>query len=108
VYWGHSNHTPQGIEIVGKKVILYSTGDFVDDYAVDSEERNDLSFLFTLEMDVRQIRRIQLHPVRIEDFQVRQAKGANGVFLQKAMKAKCATFETTVEFEKGIGTIMIP
>ena len=108
VYWGHSNHTPQGIEIVGKKVILYSTGDFVDDYAVDSEERNDLSFLFTLEMDFRQIRRIQLHPVRIEDFQVRQAKSANGVFLQKAMKAKCATFETTVEFEKGIGTIMIP
>ena len=46
VYWGHSNHTPQGIEIVGKKVILYSTGDFVDDYAVDAGERNDLSFLF--------------------------------------------------------------
>lgn len=108
LYWGHSNHTPQGIEIVGKKVILYSTGDFVDDYAVDSRERNDLSFLFTFEMDFRQIRRIQLHPVRIKDFHVRQAKGAEVTFLQQSMLAKCAAFTTTVVFEKGIGSIMVP
>ena len=28
VYWGHSNHTPQGVEIYKDKVIMYSTGDF--------------------------------------------------------------------------------
>lgn len=107
VYWGHSNHTPQGIEIVGKKVILYSTGDFVDDYAVDAIERNDLSFLFTLEMDSRQIQRIQFHPVRIEHFRVRQAQGVEVAFLEKSMKAKCASFGSTAVFEKGIGTIMV-
>lgn len=32
IYWGHSNHTPQGIERYKGKAILYSTGDFVDDY----------------------------------------------------------------------------
>src|SRR5439155_21178746 len=45
LYWGHSNHTPQGIELYRGKPILYSTGDFVDDYAVNPTERNDLSFL---------------------------------------------------------------
>src|SRR5262249_15682037 len=31
LYWGHSNHTPQAIEVYKGKAILYSTGDFVDD-----------------------------------------------------------------------------
>jgi poly-gamma-glutamate synthesis protein (capsule biosynthesis protein) len=107
VYWGHSNHTPQGIEIVGKKVILYSTGDFVDDYAVDAAERNDLSFLFAVEMDFRQIQRIFLHPIRIENFQVRQARGSDVAFLQKTIKAKCAAFGSKVDFKNGIGTIRV-
>ncbi|MBI5854772.1 MAG: CapA family protein, partial [Nitrospirae bacterium] len=42
LYWGHSNHTPQGIELYKGKAILYSTGDCVDDYMVDKDERNDL------------------------------------------------------------------
>lgn len=39
---------PQGIEIYRKKIIMYDCGDFVDDYAVDLEYRNDLSFIFLL------------------------------------------------------------
>ena len=31
---GHSAHIFQGIEIYKNKVIMYSTGDFVDDYAI--------------------------------------------------------------------------
>lgn len=52
IYWGHSNHTPQGIEIYKKgnnqKIILYDCGDFIDDYATDPNYRNDLSFIFLL------------------------------------------------------------
>ena len=107
VYWGHSNHTPQGIEIVGKKVILYSTGDFVDDYAVDPVERNDLSFLFALEINFKQIQRILLYPIRIEHFQVRQAKGSESAFLQRTMNAKCADFGSNIDFKNGIGTIRL-
>ena len=107
VYWGHSNHTPQGIEIVGKRVILYSTGDFVDDYAVDASERNDLSFLFVVELGGRQIREIRLFPVRIDNFQVRQAKSSEVAFLQKSMQAKCAAFGSNVQFKNGIGTVRV-
>lgn len=43
---------PQGIEIYNdKKLIMYDCGDFVDDYAVDSDYRNDLSFIFMLHLD---------------------------------------------------------
>ena len=52
IYWGHSNHMPQGIELYKRndnnKIILYDCGDFIDDYAIDSNYRNDLSFIFLL------------------------------------------------------------
>jgi hypothetical protein len=52
IYWGHSNHMPQGIEIYNdRKLIMYDCGDFIDDYAVDSDYRNDLSFIFLLHID---------------------------------------------------------
>jgi len=107
LYWGHSNHTPQGIEIYKGKVILYSTGDFVDDYAVDPDERNDLSFLFSVEENLGRVDRIQLYPVRIENFQVHRATGSDLTFLQHSLRTKCASFNTDVTFQDGIGTIAI-
>ncbi|HXF94409.1 MAG TPA: CapA family protein [Nitrospiraceae bacterium] len=106
-YWGHSNHTPQGIELFHGRVILYSAGDFIDDYAVDPEERNDLSFLFSVEVERSRATRIRLHPVRIEDFGVRLARGNEAELVSGRMRAKCAVFGTVVEFQNGVGTIMV-
>ena len=107
LYWGHSNHTPQGIEWYQGKAILYSTGDFVDDYMVDSAERNDLSFLFLLEVERTRIRQILLLPVRIEHCRVRRANEREQTVLARTMQAKCATFGTAVLFREGIGTVTI-
>jgi len=107
LYWGHSNHTPQGIELYKGKAILYSTGDFIDDYAVDSAERNDLSFLFILELERGRIVRIVLHPVRIEDLYVRLAKDQEVAFLERTMLAKCKPFGSKILFYDGVGTIEV-
>jgi poly-gamma-glutamate synthesis protein (capsule biosynthesis protein) len=53
VVFGHSCHVCQGIEFYRGRPILYSTGNFVDDYAVDEVERNDRSFIFCLETGAR-------------------------------------------------------
>lgn len=107
LYWGHSNHTPQGIELYRGKAILYSTGDFVDDYMVDSAERNDLSFLFLLEIEQNRIRQILLHPIRIEDCRVTRANEREHTFLARTMQAKCAPFGTSILFREGIGTVRV-
>jgi poly-gamma-glutamate synthesis protein (capsule biosynthesis protein) len=107
VYWGHSNHTPQGIELYKGKPILYSTGDFVDDYMVDQDERNDLSFLYIVEVERGRIVRVRLHPVRIEDLSVHLANEQEAAFLKRTMQAKCAAFGTRIEFRDQVGTIAI-
>lgn len=107
LYWGHSNHTPQGIELYKGKAILYSTGDFIDDYMVDKEERNDLSFLFMLDMEKNRIVRITLHPTRIEDLGVRRANEHEWQFLTRTMQAKCTTFGTIMDVEGQAGAISV-
>lgn len=107
LYWGHSNHTPQGIELYQGKAILYSTGDFVDDYMIDKHERNDLSFLFMVESDRGRIARLTLHPTCIEDLGVRLANDREASFLEKSMYAKCKTFGVEIVFKNQIGIVAI-
>lgn len=107
LYWGHSNHTPQGIEIYKGKAILYSSGDFIDDYMVDKDERNDLSFLFELEVKDSRITRILLYPVRIENMRVRRADDPEWKFLRQTMQDKCKTFGTAMNVEGRAGTITL-
>jgi poly-gamma-glutamate capsule biosynthesis protein CapA/YwtB (metallophosphatase superfamily) len=97
LYWGHSNHTTGGIERYGGRPILYSTGDFVDDYAVDPYERNDLSFLFRLEVEAGCIRRLRLYPVKISQLQVNLAPPAGAIWLRSWMRARCAPYGTTLD-----------
>jgi poly-gamma-glutamate synthesis protein (capsule biosynthesis protein) len=107
LYWGHSNHTPQGIECYKGKAILYSTGDFIDDYMVDKDERNDLSFLFMLEVERGRIARIRLHPTCIEDLGVRLANERETSFLKKTMHVKSAAFGVKLVFENHVGVVTI-
>ena len=107
LYWGHSNHTPQGIELYKGKAILYSTGDFVDDYLIDEHERNDLSFLFVIEGQRGRILRIRLHPTCIEDLGVRLVNEQERQFLFRTMETKCKAFGTVMGFEGQIGTINV-
>lgn len=71
---GHSAHIFQGIEIYKGKLILYDTGDFIDDYQVDPELRNDRSFLFEIHITDKKIIGMKLLPVLIERMQVNFAK----------------------------------
>ncbi|MBV9278851.1 MAG: CapA family protein [Chloroflexi bacterium] len=75
LFYGHSAHVFQGIEVYRGKPILHDTGDFVDDYAVDPALRNDRSFLFTLTLDRSGVVAIDFTPVLIAHRQVNRAAG---------------------------------
>ena len=107
LYWGHSNHTPQGIELYQGKTILYSTGDFIDDYAVDPTERNDLSFLFLLDVQDGHLERLHLHPTRIDNCRVGIATGRDAAHLERDMQAKCLAFGSQLKFQDHIGVMTV-
>ncbi|KIS25863.1 capsular biosynthesis protein [Arthrobacter sp. SPG23] len=73
VVFGHSAHVFRGVELYRGRPLIYSAGDFIDDYAVDPEERNDQSFIFCLETAGAVPVRLQLHPTVIAGFQARLA-----------------------------------
>jgi poly-gamma-glutamate capsule biosynthesis protein CapA/YwtB (metallophosphatase superfamily) len=74
IFWGHSAHVVQGVEVWDGKPILYDTGDFVDDYMVDPLLRNDLSALFLLSAYTHSVEAVELLPVQIGDMQVNPAR----------------------------------
>ncbi|HEX6048395.1 MAG TPA: CapA family protein, partial [Gemmatimonadaceae bacterium] len=94
VFWGHSAHLVQGIELYHGRPILYDTGDFVDDYAVDRRVRHDLSALFLLDVVGSRIERIQLVPVAIGHMQVNLATGENRAWIASRLIRLCEEMGT--------------
>lgn len=91
---GHSAHVFQAVERHGRGLILYDTGDFLDDYAVDPVLRNDWSFLFLLECHGKRLQRLRLVPVRLTFAQVNRAAGAEVDGIRKWMLERCFPFRT--------------
>jgi poly-gamma-glutamate capsule biosynthesis protein CapA/YwtB (metallophosphatase superfamily) len=75
IYYGHSAHVFQGVEIYHGKPILYDTGDFIDDYAVNRELRNDWSFFFRVSVEEGRLERLDLILVKLSYARVDLAKG---------------------------------
>jgi poly-gamma-glutamate capsule biosynthesis protein CapA/YwtB (metallophosphatase superfamily) len=96
LFWGHSAHVVQGIEVHEGKVILYDTGDFIDDYAVDRDLRNDLSALFLVHVRPPSVERLDLVPVRIDAMQVNLAHGADRRWFVRRLTSLCNEMGTAV------------
>jgi poly-gamma-glutamate capsule biosynthesis protein CapA/YwtB (metallophosphatase superfamily) len=99
LYWGHSCHTTLGIELYRDRPILYATGDFLDDYAVDPGQRNDLSFVFRVYVEHGSIRELRLHPVHIGLLQVNRANAEDAAWIRQWMRNRCRPFGTTLRDE---------
>jgi len=91
---GHSAHLFQGVELYRGRPILYDTGDFVDDYAVDETERNDLGFLFRVDFRPDARVGVELVPTRIERCAVRHADPDERAWLFDRMRRLSREFGT--------------
>jgi poly-gamma-glutamate synthesis protein (capsule biosynthesis protein) len=94
VYYGHSAHVFQGVEIYGGKPILYDTGDFIDDYAVHERLRNDRSLLFRVSMENGALRRVELLPVSLSYARVELAKDTEQEAILDRMESLSAEMGT--------------
>ena len=105
VVFGHSAHVFKGIELYNGKPIFYSTGDFIDDYAVSEEERNDETFIFLL--DRNGPARILLYPAIISNSQVNLATGERAEEISKKMINLCAALNTTAQWDPELKVLVI-
>lgn len=87
--FGHSGHVFRGVEMYKNRFIIYSAGDFIDDYAVDEIEKNDESFIFILEVDDEMKMSLNLYPTVISQFQVNLASQGRKEKILSKMKSLC-------------------
>ncbi|MGH8857549.1 MAG: hypothetical protein ACREXG_05915, partial [Polaromonas sp.] len=87
-------HLCHGVEIYHDKPILYDTGDFIDDYAVDPWLRNDWSFLFLVTLEAGRLVRLELLPVILTLAQVHLAQAPLRAQLCSRMRALSEEFGT--------------
>jgi poly-gamma-glutamate capsule biosynthesis protein CapA/YwtB (metallophosphatase superfamily) len=95
---GHSAHVPHG---AGERV-LYDVGDFVDDYAVDRDLRNDLGLLFLVDLDADgRPRRLEAIPLALEFCHTRLATGDDAQWMQSRFLTACAELGTPAAVHDG-------
>jgi poly-gamma-glutamate synthesis protein (capsule biosynthesis protein) len=94
--YGHSAHTFQGVEVCRGRLILYDTGNFLDDYAVDPILRYDWSFLFLAEIDSGRVRSLRMIPVRLDYAQANLAVDLEFEAIVDRMRRQCAYLGTPV------------
>ena len=100
IVFGHSCHVFRGIEIYHERPILYSTGDFVDDYAIDEIERNDESFIFVVWTDGSRITGLTLYPTVISHMQARLAGPRDAVVIADRMQRLCEKLGTESQWNE--------
>jgi poly-gamma-glutamate capsule biosynthesis protein CapA/YwtB (metallophosphatase superfamily) len=105
IFYGHSAHVFQGVEIYRGKPIIYDTGDFIDDYAIDPRMRNDWSFLFRVSLEEGGFQRLELTPVKLSYARVDLAKGGEREKILDRMERLSAEMGTV--FARHAGTLVL-
>ncbi|WP_276274969.1 CapA family protein [Haladaptatus sp. QDMS2] len=98
IVYGHSAHLFHGVEVYEDGLILYDTGDFVDDYAVDSHLHNDHGFIFEVTLTPEGLSQLRCSPTEIYDFSVHIARPEAATWCRETMRDRSAPFDT--EFER--------
>jgi poly-gamma-glutamate capsule biosynthesis protein CapA/YwtB (metallophosphatase superfamily) len=94
---GHSAHVFHGVE----GPVLFDLGDFIDDYAVDPDLRNDLGLLFLVTLDERGPVRLEAVPLRLDFCHTRPADGDDHAWIVRRFRQACGEFGTEVGEEAG-------
>jgi poly-gamma-glutamate synthesis protein (capsule biosynthesis protein) len=93
---GHSAHVFHGVE----ERVLYDLGDFLDDYAVEPQLRNDLGLLFLVDLDREGPARLEAVPLKLEYCHTRLATGRDAEWVAGRFRGACRALGTEVGEER--------
>jgi poly-gamma-glutamate synthesis protein (capsule biosynthesis protein) len=100
---GHSAHVFQAIERYRHGLILYDTGNFIDDYWKIPFRRTSWSFAFVLEINCKRLDRLRLLPVQTHPMPPMKATGETFEKMCRRMRSLSRSFGTTIfETEEGL------
>ena len=91
---GHSAHVFHGVA----PRLLYDLGDFLDDYRVDRNLRNDLGLLFLVDLTGD---RLEAIPLKLEFAHTRLAAGNDAAWIKRRFVDACARLGTEVSEDEG-------
>jgi poly-gamma-glutamate synthesis protein (capsule biosynthesis protein) len=94
---GHSAHVFHGVE----GAVLYDLGDFIDDYAVEPDLRNDLGLLWLVTFDGSAPVRLEALPLAIDRCRTRLADGAEAAWIAARFGRACRALGTEVAERDG-------
>jgi poly-gamma-glutamate synthesis protein (capsule biosynthesis protein) len=94
---GHSAHVYHGVA----GPVLFDLGDFIDDYAVDPDLRNDLTLLWVVTADDAGPVSARAVPLRIEHCRTGLASPEEARWLHRRLATACAEWGTEVSLTSG-------
>jgi poly-gamma-glutamate synthesis protein (capsule biosynthesis protein) len=94
---GHSAHVFHGVA----PGLIYDLGDFIDDYAVDAELRNDLGLLFLVSVEAGQLTTMEAVPIALDFCHTRLADAAEARWITQRFRRACGAFGADVEWHRG-------
>jgi poly-gamma-glutamate capsule biosynthesis protein CapA/YwtB (metallophosphatase superfamily) len=97
IIWGHSPHHFQGVEWLDNRVVIYSSGGLVDDYALDPEYRNDRQLLFLVEVSDKGVDRLLAYPIELDFARTYPASGEPKRWIEERFSQMCTEVGSRIE-----------
>jgi poly-gamma-glutamate synthesis protein (capsule biosynthesis protein) len=102
VVHGHSSHHVKGIEVYKEKIIIYGSGDFLNDYeGIRGYEdfRNDLALMYFVSIDpsTGNLAHLQMTPIQIKHFKANRAPRSDALWLREVLNREGKKIGTRVE-----------
>jgi poly-gamma-glutamate synthesis protein (capsule biosynthesis protein) len=94
---GHSAHLFHGVD--GR--VLFDLGDFVDDYRVDRNLRNDLGLLWLVDLDGDELASVEALPLKLDYCHTRLADGDDSAWITRRVIEACAGLGTAAREHAG-------
>lgn len=112
VIHGHSSHHVKGLEVYRDKLIIYGSGDFLNDYeGISGYEhfRDDLGLMYfvSVEPSTGKLLQLQMIPTQIKYFKVNKAPEKDAVWLRNILSREGRKFGTQAKLNEDGALLLV-